>query len=200
MDLLLKAAIVAVVAIVVLVGLYYSSQRIFTQQMTEQRAEGLIVSDLRKVPGAVVNITNASPSSIYAGSWHVLASVILNATSPCPSYFIYSYDYPALGLVNRTENIYTENCNIYVFSPSGAFSLGSAPVAIAWASKHVPSAIAYISRFGISNVNAFAHYRINATSGGTWLLNYTSRLANYTVHASIADTNGTLLNSYNASH
>lgn len=201
MELLESVLVLAVVIVVVLLAAYYAYGFLSStpgQQVTEQHAEALITSDLQAAyPGATVNITNATPSS-YSGSWHITASVTENATSPCPSYFINTYDYPQFTFVSTPQNTYTSNCKIYVFSPNSAFKLGSAPVAIAWASKHVTSVIYYISQFGYGNVSASAQYQSNATIGGVWQLAYSSRTTNYSVHAMLADTNGTLLNTYNS--
>ncbi len=199
MDLLIRAIIAAIVVIAILSVVYYVLKGSLGQQVTKQQAESFITTDLLQTyPGSIVNVTSDTPSN-YSGSWHIVVSVTENATSPCPSYFINVYDYPAFRLVSTPQNTYTSNCNIYVFSPNSAFKLGSSPVAIAWATKRVPSVIKYISVFGMPNVNASAHFQSNATSGGTWVLTYSSRLANYSVRALLADTNGTLLNSYNAS-
>ncbi len=202
MNLLTSVLIIAIVVVAIIFVAYYAYGLIYgssSQQVTEQQAESLITTDLQaNYPNAVVNITNASPSS-YSGSWHIVVSVVVNASSPCPSYFINTYDYPAFRFNPTPQNTYTTNCNIYVFSPSGAFKLGSAPVAIAWATRRVPSVAEYVSLFGASNVNAEATYAANATTGGTWSLVYSSASANYTAHALLADTNGTLLSSYNAS-
>ena len=200
MNLLATVLVFAIVVVVAILAVYYAYTLFSSssgQQLTEQHAESLIVSDLQAAyPNAIVNITNAT-SSTYAGSWHIVASVTENATSPCPSYFINTYDYPQFRFVSTPQNTYTANCKIYVFSPNSAFRLGSAPVAIAWASKHVPNIIYFISRFGYGNVNASAKYQVNATEGDVWLLAYISPLANYTAHAVLADTNGTLISVYN---
>ena len=202
MHLLTSVLVLAVIVVAAILAIYYAYSLLSStagQQITEQHAESLIRSDLQVAyPNAVVDITNATPSN-YMGSWHIVASVTQNATSPCPSYFINTYDYPQFSFVSTPQNTYTSNCKIYVFSPNGAFKLGSAPVAVAWASKHVPSVIYYISRFGYGNVSTTASYQANATTGGTWSLAYSAVDANYSVHALLADTNGTLLNAYNSS-
>lgn len=202
MNLLASVLILAIAIIVVILVGYYAYTFLSAtpgQQLTEQHAEALITSDLQAAyPNAIVNITNVTPS-VYAGSWHIVASVTENATSPCPSYFINTYDYPQFRFVSTPQNTYTANCDIYVFSPNGAFKLGSAPVAIAWATKHVPSVINYISKFGMRNVTASAQFQSNATIGAVWQLVYSSHLVTYSVHALLADTSGTLLNSYNSS-
>jgi hypothetical protein len=201
MQLLASVLTLAVIVIVVVLAAYYAYNYFASapSQITGQQAAALITSDLQAAyPNAVVNITSVAPSP-YAGSWHIVASVTENATSPCPSYFINTYDYPQFRFVSTPQNTYTSNCKIYVFSPNAAFKLGSAPVAIAWASKHVVSVIDYISRFGYSSIAASAKYQSNATSGGSWSLVYSSPNANYSVHAVLADVNGTLLSTYNSS-
>lgn len=201
MNLLAGVLVVAVILVVVILAAYYAYSYFVSppgQQLTEQHAAALIISDLQAAyPNAIVNITNVTASS-YSGSWHIVASVTENATSPCPSYFINTYDYPQFRFVSTPQNTYTSNCKIYVFSPNSAFKLGSAPVAVAWASKHVGSAISYISNFGYGTVNTTSKYMFDPTAGGEWLVGYSSPLANYSTYVLLADTNGTLLGSYNS--
>ena len=166
------------------------------------KATALILSYLQQTnPSANVSIINVTPSQ-YSGSWHVFASVISNATSPCPSYSVYTYDYPAFRLVNSTNNRYTNNCQIYSLPTSGPFIISSAPIAITWASTRVTSAENFISTQGFANVNAHANFYAKQQIYGAnytdvWVVGYASRLVAYSVYAAISQVNGTLLTSYN---
>lgn len=200
---LLQSAVIAVVLIIVILLVIYYLYSFLTatsvQPITQQHAEALITSDLQAAyPNAIINVTSNTQST-YSGSWHIVVSVTLNATSPCPSYFVNTYDYPRFSFVSTPQNTYTKDCKIYVFSPNGPFTLGSAPVAIAWASTHVPSAVAYVSSMGVQNVSVAASFLTNVSVGDEWQVVYASAHANYTIHTLLADTNGTLLNSYNSS-
>ncbi len=196
MDLLEKS-VVFVVVIIAIVGaaFYLLSSGVFGHHVTEQQATALVKYDMQNSnPGAEINITNVTPSQ-YAGSWHILASVILNATSPCPSYYIYSFDYPQYNFVYRVVNTYTDNCTIY----SGAGNqtvIGSGPAAITQSyDLHIPSVMSFVREYGYANVRTHAgYYGSIAYSGANysdaWLVNYTSAKANTTVSV-LVFTNGT---------
>jgi hypothetical protein len=191
MDLLTKVVISAVVIVVALFALYYGMSLIPHAAPTQQQVSRNITNYLNMIyPGANVTITNIKPS-LYAGSWHVVASVIENATTPCPLYQVYTYDYPAFGLVNGTDNTYTAaNCTIY----SGA-QVGSFPVAVALASKNFTIA-RYIANFGFANVVTSAK-AYNVTISGrimsVWNVSYSSRRANYSMYALLSQLNGSIL-------
>ncbi len=197
MDLFVKSAI-AVVAVVAVFGVAYFlvSSGVFSQQITQSQAVALVYHDLQNSnPNAQINITNVSQSQ-YAGSWHILASVILNATSPCPSYSIYSFDYPKYGFVYQIENIYTNNCIIY--GNSGVqTNIGSASAAITQSyDLHIPAVETYINEYGYSSMVVYATYYKNIGYGeknysNMWRVNYTSPKANTTVSVLISQINGT---------
>ena len=203
MDLLTKAVVAAVIIIVVLVALYYGTKHVFSQPLTEQQAEALIVADLQKAyPGAVVNVTNAS-QSVYAGSWHVVTALVLNATSQCPSYYVYSFDYPQFGFVYRVENTYTSNCVIYGLQQGKAIS--SYPVAITRSYDLNNSRIInYVSTQGRSLFVTAKFYNVSRANGvnytNVWVVNYSSKSANMSVYAVLSQMNGTMLAVYNMSH
>jgi hypothetical protein len=195
MDLLTKVVVSAVIIVAALFALYYGASMIPAAAPTQGQASSNITNYLNMIyPGANVTITDIKPS-VYAGSWHVVASVIENATTPCPLYQVYTYDYPAFGLVNGTDNTYTAmnaaNCTIY----SGA-RVGSFPVAVALASKNY-AVSQYINNFGFANVvtSAIAY---NATISGrvmnVWNVSYSSKRANYTEFVVLSQLNGSVLN------
>ncbi len=196
MDLLVRSAIVVVVIIAIFGAAFYLfSSGVFKQQVTEAQAVSLIYHDLQNSnPGAQINITNVSTSQ-FQGSWHILASVVLNATSPCPSYYIYSFDYPQYNFVYRVMNTYTSNCTVY----SGAGNqtvIGSGPAAITQSyDLHIPEVMNFVTEYGYSNVAVYATYYDNITYQGAnyrnaWFVNYTSPKANSTVNV-LVFSNGT---------
>lgn len=203
MDLLLKALIAAVaVMVLVYLGYYAISHVSFGPQVSKAQAESLVLHDLQNAnPSGIINITNVTTSQ-YAGSWHIIASVVLNATSTCPSYYIYSFDYPKYGFVYRVDNTYTSNCIIYGTTPGVAFPIGSYPVAITQSYLLNLSIVnRFISRYGLQNVMVHASYYprldfygTNYTS--TWLVNYTSTTAGQYVSVLLSQANGTALNTH----
>ncbi len=205
MDLLVRAIVGAVVVIVILFGVYYALQNSVFQHVTQQQAAALVTSDLQRLyPGALINVTNNTPSN-YSGSWHIVTSVILNSTSACPSYFVYTFDYPQFGFVYRVDNTYTNNCVIYGFNKNAPFIISSFPVAITRVyTLGIPNMVGFIDSSGFSNVNAAAHFFGSTNVLGknytnVWLVSYTSPSKNYSVYALLSQLNGTLLASYNAS-
>ena len=198
MDLLAKSVVFVVVIIAIVGAVFYLlSGGAFMKQVTQAQAEALVYHDLQNSnPGARINITNVTPSQ-FQGSWHMLASVILNATSPCPSYYIYSFDYPKYNFVYRVVNTYTSNCVIYSGSGNQT-AIGSAPAAITQSyDLHIPSVYSFVQKYGYSNVAVYATYYRNVTYQGTgysnaWLVNYTSPGANSSSSISVLIfTNGT---------
>ena len=200
MDLLTKVVVLAVALVVALFLLYYGFSMIPIAPPTQQQASKNITNYLDMIyPGANVTITDIRPSQ-YSGSWHVVASVIENSTTPCPLYQSYSYDYPAFGLVNGTDNIYTHmNASGCIFT-SGAL-VGSLPVAMAMASKNFAISH-YIQNFGFANVTTSAiseNVTISGRQANVWNVSYSSRLANYTIYAVLSQLNGTVLKTFNKS-
>ncbi len=204
MDLLSKAVIVAVVLVIIVVGAYYAFQKVFSQgTVTEPQAVALVTNYLQSHnPDAVINITNVTPSQ-FQGSWHIVASFINNPTTPCPTYLVYSFDYPKYGFVNRTDTIYTKNCTVYGLIGGTNYTIGSYPVAIVRSySIGNKSITSYVSMVGYSNAVVHATYYPKFLFGGanytkTWLVNYSAITSNQSLYAGISQVNGSLLFVYN---
>lgn len=203
MELLLRMLIVIAVVVVVLLGVYYALQSSFFQHVTKQQAESLVTADLQRLyPNSAINITNDTAST-YSGSWHIAVSVVLNATSPCPSFFVYTFDYPQFGFVYRVQNTYTNNCVIYGLSQNKTFIVSSYPVAITKSYVlGVPSIRNYLNSQGFGSVTVTARFFSSTAILGTnytnvWLVKYSSTKATYSVYALLSQVNGTLLRTYN---
>jgi len=203
MDLLVKTMVAAVVVVAILFAVYYAMQNTLFQHITKDQAVSLITAYLLGAyPNAQVNVTNATIST-YAGSWHIIFSIIINATSPCPSYFAYSFDYPQFGFVYRVENTYTKNCTIYGLSPEKPFIISSSPVAITRSYMLNASSIkAFIASYGFRNVTVASNF-FNATTINAinytriWQVVYSSERANHSVIALLSQLNGNMLVTYN---
>lgn len=205
MDLMSKTAIVVIVLMAIIFLVFYleSNGAFGTQQITQSEATTLVYHDLQNsFQGAVINITNVTPSQ-YSGSWHIVAAVIQNATSPCPSYSVYSFDYPKYNFVYKTENIYTENCVIYENQNNQNNIIGSYPAAI---TKSYDSNITlvknFVYKFGFSNVTVKAQYFKSLEYAGkpytdVWRINYTSNQTNNTTSVLLYENNGTIIKAYN---
>ncbi|MCL5786598.1 MAG: hypothetical protein M1520_00115 [Candidatus Marsarchaeota archaeon] len=197
MDLLTKAVIVAVVIAVVIVSAYYLLRQSSANQVTKAQATSLILDYLKNnYPGATVNITNVS-SSVYAGSWYILASVISNSTSPCPSYSVLSFDYPQYGFVSRVENNYTGNCIVNGFANNhSSYIVASYPVAIALSHElNISSVNSYVQKAGYANVSVHATYYgainySNTSYQKVWLVDYSSSKLNYSVQVLLSQVGG----------
>lgn len=207
MDLLGKAVIAAVILAIIIVGAYIGLQKITPQtSITQYQAASLVNADLQNVyPGAAVNITNVTPSA-YPGSWHVTASIVLNATRPCPTYLVYSFDYPKYGFVYTIENRYTQGCVIYGMQNSSNYLITSPPVAIARSyNLGIPSVTSFVSKYGYDSVHVTAQsykmmelFSTNYTN--LWVVNYSAPAANYSLYVAISQAGGTKLLNYTVTH
>ena len=196
MNLLPKALLIAIVIIVVLVAVKFLSSGA-SQHVTAAQAISNVTSYIKvSNPSALVNVTNVSASQ-YSGSWHIVASVIINGTKACPTYYVYSFDYPQYQLVSRLENNYTANCIVNGVQSGKAYIIASYPIAIAWAYANIPAARNFVESYGYSNVNVSASYFNSVALGGQnftrlWLVQYTAPTAN-TLTVGLSQLNGTLL-------
>lgn len=203
MNLLSSVILAAIVLIAVLVIGYFGLQQLnLGQQVTQQQATSLVVNYLKNTnQNTLVNVTNVTPSA-YPGSWHILTAVTFNATSPCPSYVAYSFDYPQYGFVYRVQNNYTSNCVIYGLEQNKTFILAAAPLAIARSyNLSVPSVVNFVNAYGYKNVVVHASYfdsilLASSTYNGIWIVNYSAPSANYFVYTAITQVGGNLVANY----
>ncbi len=207
MDLLTKTILAIVIIVVVLVGLFYASQKVFpggtvTQAQAISEISAYMASHNQN---AIVNITNVTPSQ-YAGSWHILVSVINAPTSPCPSYYVYSFDYPKYGFVNRTESLYTSNCTVYGLVNNQSYIIGSYPVAIARSySLNTSSVLAFVKEHGFNSTIVHATYFNSTFIDGknyskVWIVNYSAAGTLESVYSVISQVNGNFITTYNLTH
>lgn len=201
MDLLARAIIAAVVVIAILLVAYYALSGSVFSHITQSQAQTLVQEDLQSTyPKATIAVTSDTPSN-YSGSWHIVTDVILNSTSPCPSFFVYSYDYPKFGFQYTIVNTYTNNCVIYGQADNN--TIGNFAVAITRASSYlnISSVKSYISRFGPSVTASAQSLSSYNTAGknytGVWLVNFSSSETNYNVYVLLSRLNGSLLSAYN---
>ena len=205
MDLLAKTVVLAAVVIVILLGVYYALQSTILSHVSEQQAASLVTADLQNAyPSAMINITNERPSN-YTGSWYIAASVVVNATSPCPSYYSYTFDYPKFGFVYRVQNTYTQDCRIYGLQQNSSFLLSSFPAAVTRSyTLGIPGVMSFVQQYGFHNVSVISHFYQSIDTHGmnytkAWLVEYSAPRANHTVSVLLSQLNGTLLAAYNSS-
>lgn len=202
MDLLGRAVAVAIVFALIIIGVFLYAQHLPVQQsITQQQAQSVVTSDIQQTyPASIVNITQSNASAQYPGSWYIVASITTNATSPCPNYFIYTYTYPATGLVPDTQNTYTRGyantCTV------NSTIVGAEPIAVARSYiAHDPLVDAYISKYGYFAVQASAQYYSKLTVFGSnytrvWLVTYSALESPNSTHVVLSQSNGTDLLSY----
>lgn len=206
MDIILKSTIIVVILIAIVFGGYYAINQVgLSQPITQAQAVSLVTSDLQKtIPNSVINITNVTPSQ-FAGSWHILASIVTNATTPCPSYFIYSFDYPKYSFVYGVVNIYTKNCVIYGLGQNKSYTISSYPAAIARSyNLNIKNVTNFVKYYGYGSVVVLANYYnkttlLGRTYNSIWLVNYSAPSSNHSVYVLLSQFNGTALLSYNKS-
>ncbi|MDE1822762.1 MAG: hypothetical protein KGI00_01680 [Candidatus Micrarchaeota archaeon] len=213
MDLLGKSVIAAIVILAILLAAYFLFlKNPFSQPVSKTEATSLVLSDLQNTyPGAVINITNVTPSdpTVAKGSWHIIASVVTNATSPCPSYAVYSFDYPQYHFVQRVDNIYTaynaqsDSCTVYGFTSGSSYLIASYPVAIARSySLNISQVRQFVQKYGYVSVSVHANYYSSTTFNmhnytNVWMVQYTAPRANYSVYAILTQSDGSLVAAFN---
>ncbi|MEM3781645.1 MAG: hypothetical protein QXT43_01625 [Candidatus Micrarchaeaceae archaeon] len=203
---LIEATLILAIAIIAIVAIsYFLLHHVILSTITESQAKELILNDLQKSsPGATIILGNVTPS-IYKGSWHVVVSIIKNYSSPCPSYYVYAYDYPRFGFIPTNINNYTGSCKVNGYSPGKPYLITSSPVAITFAtSSNISSVASFINKYGYANVSAYAEFynetKIeNASYTDVWLVNYTSKYAKQSVEVLLSQLNGTVLKVFNSS-
>ena len=206
MDLLLKTLIIAVVLVVIIAVIYYAFEKVFVPgPITEQQAATLITTYLQNNnPNALVNVTNETVSN-YPGSWHVVVSLVSDPTTPCPTYIVYYFDYPKFSLVNSTNNIYTQHCEVVGYVKNQSYTIGSFPAAIILSYNSNSSAIhTFVNVSGYNNVIVHANYYPNIAINNfnytkVWIVNYSATTNNKSVYAVLSQSNGTLYTTYNES-
>ena len=156
--------------------------------LTQGQAQSLVLNDIKSQnPAATVAVVSVYPSTLTNNSWNIVSSVVYNATKPCPTLFIQSYDYPATGLQPSTDNLYTRGCVIYGLSTAPTYVISSPYIAIARASSS--NSIAVTNYVANTNpVYAYATFYANLSASITaltncsacnksfsnvWLVNYT---------------------------
>jgi hypothetical protein len=187
MELLAKVVICAIVIVVIVFVGYYvaTSNLLMAQPVTSQQAAALVRTDLLDLyPNSNITLTEVVPSS-YSGSWHIEAAVISNATSPCPSYSILSFDYPKFGFVSTKKNIYVQNCTPMNYSVGNLVPNPQVATAIAYG---LSSMKAYLSMYGMPNVTA-----ITAFSNNAYIINYSTRRSSNYIVAILSQKNGSVL-------
>ena len=196
MNLMVKALVIAVVVIVLAVtvtSLFSKVQKPISSAEAISNVTNYIETSY---PGAAVNVTSINASQ-YPGSWHIEASIIVNGTRPCPSYFVLVFDYPKYNFVSNVENNYTADCVVNGVQTGKSYAISSYPIAIAWTyGLHIPQVADFITKYGYQNVSVAAiHY--NAITLGqqnysnVWLVDYATAHSNSTVEVAINQANGT---------
>lgn len=195
MNLILKVFLIAVVLIAIIAAATTVLSKVPKQISSAQAIANVTNYIETSYPGAVVNVTSINASQ-YQGSWSIVASVIINGTRPCPSYFIYSFDYPQYGFVSRLQNNYTSNCVINGIQNGQAYKITSYPIAIVRSyDLRIPQVVNFITKYGYNNVVVTAKYFSSIMLGmqnysGVWLVNYTTPNSNSTVQVAINQLNG----------
>ena len=202
MDLLAKVFIAAVIIVAILLALYVvvGQFSIFSPHVSKQQAQALVLEDLLGAnPTSVVNVTSVTASN-YSGSWRVLASVTFNSTTPCPSSYDYSFDYPKFGFVYRVSNTYTSYNNGVCTIEGNATGRFAVAIARSFRSGNV-NLTSYVNSAGFYNTTVHAAYfdslgRFERNFTKVWLVNYTSDLSNRSICAMVSYENGSTIGSY----
>lgn len=187
MDLVLRVGILIIVLIAIFsVGYYLTVRPSQSTVLTQQAAEQKVLSDIsNESPTAAVNVLSVGPSKNYNDSWDVSLKVVYNGTRPCPTVTIIDFDYPALGLVPTSDNVWTTKCQIVNMSLSAGTLPEIAQVQAYTSSSWMRS---YVYDYGMNNVIASAkqYPQLNASAtplnmsfSNVWLVNYSAVPASY---------------------
>ncbi len=176
------------------------------QSVTQAQAEQFVLNDLRQSsPGADITIINVTSSTLKAGSWDVVVSVVSNATTPCPTFLTEQFDYPAVTLVPSVEDLYTSGCKVYGLANAPSYVISAAPVAITRAYDFGNSTI--LDYIGAHMNDVVVHARLytvlNASAtplarqfNDTWLINYSASGAPVSLHVLMDRSGISLLGMY----
>lgn len=202
MELITRVVLLAVIFIAILLVVYFMMSAISPAgSVTKAQALNRTLAYVKNTyPGAITSV-NVTASPAYAGSWLIIVGIITNATSPCPSYSVDTFDYPRFPFINRTQNIYTSGCAIKGFSSGKNFSLYNAPEAITLAYLNA-SVNGFVSQFGFGNVSVMSQFyngtvRLQGTNyTNIYLLNYSAPMADYNLYAVLSQSTGNVLRTY----
>ncbi len=178
MGLVLKVFTIAVIVIAIIAVVSFVV-RSAPKPITQAQAVSNVTRFIQKSapPGTLINITSVTPSQ-YAGSWHIVAGVIINSTKPCPSYYVESFDYPQYQFVSGLDNNYTANCIVNGLNSS--YVIGYYPIAVAVSYAVNNSQVrGFVKQYGYGNVFTQASRVASQTIGGinytnVWVVYYTS--------------------------
>jgi hypothetical protein len=210
MELVVKAAVLAVIVIIIAGAGFLIFQKALSSPLTKAQAVQYILSDVKaKNPNAnitIVSVTNSTNNTGKQQSWNIVLSVAYNATRPCPTLEIQEYDYPAFQVGAGTDqiNIYStggpNDCRIIGTSGAGSYVISSPLIAIAQTYISNNSGIRdYVSKFGYNNTYVTAKFVANNSTalgaGNVWQVKYSAGGANYSEYA-IVDQSGIIINNY----
>ncbi len=207
MELLTRVVVFAVILIAVLLAAYFIVVSLVPSGgVTEQQALNQVrIYELSKYPYANITSTNATALST-PGNWKIVIGIVLNFTSPCPSYFSDTFDYPQYFPVDRNQTIYTRpNCTIVgVSSSSVPYSLYNPSVAVTRAyTFNIPEVNAFIRTYGFDNVSVSSHFYNGAVNlnglnfSNIYLVKYSAPSASNKVYVVLSQMDGSLLGTYN---
>ncbi len=178
-------ALVVIVAVAAAFGISSLLHSSHSHSVTPAQAEHFVLADLQQASPTDTNISilNVSPSPVSSGSWRVTVSVVYNATTPCPTFLVNEYDYPAVTLVPSVEDVYTSNCTIYGLANAPSYVISAPPVAITRSyDLHNQSVLNFVtSHINTVVVHAMLYNSIAANStplgipfNDTWIINYSA--------------------------
>ena len=200
MNLIAKVLVIAVAIIIVLAAARLVSSGQAKPVSSSQAASNVTQYLKTAYPGVVVNITNVSQSQ-YAGSWDIIADVVINSTKPCPSFYSYSFVYPKFGFVGQIDNTYATGCTTNeqnVTSPAVAITKASAIPQIqalrkAYSDYNINTAVSYLVQYQAYNGTATHTYN------DVWLVSYSTPFTKNTINVVLTEQDGSILVVYNSS-
>ena len=212
MGLIRSVGILALIVVAIAVAAFGISSLLHSSHsrgVTEAQAEQFVLNDLKQAsPGANITVINVTNSTLKAGSWSVTVSVVYNPTSPCPTFLIEGFDYPAVTLVPSVEVLYTSNCEVYGLANAPSYVISAAPVAITRAYDFGNATILNYIGANMNSVTAHAAFYsvlpANATPLGTqfnntWLVEYSAPGAPTSLYVLMDKSGTTLLGMYSVS-
>lgn len=208
MDLLGTVAVIVIILIVVSTGAFLLLRHTTSSQLTSAQAVHFVLNDVKaSYPDANVTVISVSNSTLKKGSYDIVLSIVYNATRPCPTLFIESFNYPATGLSSSIDNTYTENCTVYGLNKTSVISSPEIAIVRSY-DQGIGQITNYVSTFGYNNIvvtaNFYSYLNDNVTHLGqsfynVWLVNYTAKNAGYSVYAVLDyNSSGAVVGNYTA--
>ncbi len=199
MQLIEKVGIATVVIIIIaLAAFLFKGNASSKSNINATQAEQFVLSDLyQSAPYANFTLLNISKTT--NSSWYITVSATYNASTPCPTYLVESFNYPSENLAPVVNNIYASDCTVHELINNATSGINIPALAIATATTQARSGedtalYNYLSTYTYNATHAHAtFFRTNPFpsifdqyGNDIWVVNYTASKSNYSLYVALS--------------